>query len=166
MYLPWNCVTHKVPDGVSAELARLVTPLSNGIEWALNAGGVGYASTVLIQGPGQQGLAQVVASQQAGASLIIVSGTTRDAGRMELAQALGADAVIDVQQEDALARVLELAGGQGVDVVLDCTVGAGTGPGPARYRRAEAPRGGDGHAGRDDGVSAHHVSLLPWGKDA
>ena len=82
MYLPWNSVTHKVPDGVTAELAGLVPPLSNGIEWALNAGGVGYASTVLIQGPGQQGLSQVVASVQAGASLVIVSGTTRDAGRL------------------------------------------------------------------------------------
>jgi threonine dehydrogenase-like Zn-dependent dehydrogenase len=128
MYLPWNSVTHKVPGGVSAELAGLVTPLSNGIEWALNAGKVGYASTVLIQGPGQQGLSQVVASKQAGASLIIVSGTTRDATRLDLAKALGADAVIDVQQEDALARVRELTGGKGVDVVLDCTAGAGSAP--------------------------------------
>ena len=103
MYLPWNAVTHKVPDGVSAELAGLVTPLSNGIEWALNAGKVGYATTVLIQGPGQQGLSQVVASKQAGASLIVVTGTTRDATRLQLAKDLGADAVIDVQQEDALA---------------------------------------------------------------
>jgi threonine dehydrogenase-like Zn-dependent dehydrogenase len=128
MYLPWNSVTHKVPDGVSAELAGLVTPLSNGIEWALNAGRVGYASTVLIQGPGQQGLSQVVASKQAGASLIVVTGTTRDASRLQLARDLGADATIDVQQEDALERVLELTGGTGVDVVLDCTSGAGTAP--------------------------------------
>jgi len=128
MYLPWNAITHKVPDGVTAELAGLVTPLSNGIEWALNAGRVGYASTVLIQGPGQQGLSQVVASKQAGASLIIVTGTTRDASRLELATALGADAVIDVLTEDALGRVLELTGGTGVDVVLDCTSGAGTAP--------------------------------------
>jgi threonine dehydrogenase-like Zn-dependent dehydrogenase len=128
MYLPWNAVTHRVPDGVSAELAGLVTPLSNGIEWALNAGGVGYDSTVLIQGPGQQGLSQVVASKQAGASLIIVTGTTRDASRLELAKALGADHVIDVLTEDALTRVLEITGGKGVDVVLDCTAGAGTAP--------------------------------------
>ena len=128
MYLPWNAVTHKVPEGVSAELAGLVTPLSNGIEWALNAGGVGYDSTVLIQGPGQQGLSQVVASKQAGASLVIVTGTTRDASRLELAKMLGADHVIDVLTEDALGRVLELTGGKGVDVVLDCTAGAGTAP--------------------------------------
>ena len=128
LYLPWNSVTHRVPDGVSAELAGLVTPLSNGIEWALVTAGVGYDSTVLIQGPGQQGLSQVVACKQAGASLIIVAGTTRDTARLALAQELGADEVIDVTREDALGRIMEITGGRGVDVVLDCTAGAGTAP--------------------------------------
>lgn len=128
MYLPWNAVLHKLPDSVSNEEAGLVTPLSNGIEWALYDAGVGFMSTVLIQGPGQQGLSQVVACKQAGASLIIVTGTTRDAARLELAKTLGADHAIDVQEEDALARVLALTDGNGVDVVLDCTAGAGTTP--------------------------------------
>lgn len=128
MYLPWNAVVHKVPDTVSAELAGIVTPLSNGIEWALYDAGVGLMSTVLIQGPGQQGLSQVVACRQAGAALVLVTGTTRDVTRLELARTLGADHVIDVQQEDALHRVMEITGGEGVDVVLDCTAGAGVTP--------------------------------------
>ncbi len=128
MYLPWNCVIHKVPDNVTDDEAGIITPLSNGIEWALYDCGVGFMSTVLIQGPGQQGLSQVVACKQAGAALIVVTGTTRDAARLELAQTLGADHVIDVQQEDALERVMEITGGKGVDVVLDCTAGAGTTP--------------------------------------
>jgi threonine dehydrogenase-like Zn-dependent dehydrogenase len=128
MYLPWNAVLHKVPDSVSNGEAGIITPLSNGIEWALYDCGVGFMSTVLIQGPGQQGLSQVVACKQAGASLIAVTGTTRDAARLELAKKLGADHVIDVQREDALDRVLEITAGKGVDVVLDCTAGAGTTP--------------------------------------
>jgi threonine dehydrogenase-like Zn-dependent dehydrogenase len=128
MYLPWNAVVHKVPDGVSAELAGVVTPLSNGIEWALFDAGVGYGSSVLIQGPGQQGLSQVVACKQAGASLIIVTGTTRDVARLELAKTLGADHVIDIQSEDPLERIMDVTSGRGVDVVLDCTSGAGTAP--------------------------------------
>lgn len=128
LYLPWNAVLHKVPDGVSAELAGVVTPMSNGIEWALFEAGVGYDSTVLIQGPGQQGLSQVVACKQAGASLIIVTGTTRDAARLELATTLGADHVIDVRTEDPLSRIMDITGGRGVDVVLDCTAGAGAAP--------------------------------------
>jgi threonine dehydrogenase-like Zn-dependent dehydrogenase len=128
MYLPWNCVIHKVPDNVTPEEAGIITPLSNGIEWALYDCGVGFMSTVLIQGPGQQGLSQVVACKQAGAALIIVTGTSRDRARLDLAKTLGADHVIDVDAEDPLTQVLELTGGAGVDVVLDCTAGAGTTP--------------------------------------
>jgi threonine dehydrogenase-like Zn-dependent dehydrogenase len=128
MYLPWNAVLHKVPDGVSAELAGLVTPLSNGIEWALLAAGVGYGATVLIQGPGQQGLSQVVACKQAGASKIIVTGTTKDRARLDLAVALGADETIDVTTTNAHEQVMDSTGGKGVDFVLDCTSRAGTAP--------------------------------------
>ncbi len=128
MYLPWNAVVHKVPAGVSAELAGIATPLSNGIEWALYDCGVGYGTTVLIQGPGQQGLSQIVACKQAGASLVIVTGTSRDHARLEAATALGADHVVDVDESDPLESILEITGGDGVDVVLDCTAGAGTAP--------------------------------------
>lgn len=128
MFLPWNAVVHKVPDGVSAELAGVVTPMSNGIEWAIFDGGVGVNSSVLIQGPGQQGLSQVVACHQAGASLIIVTGRTRDKARLDVAMTLGAHHVIDVQQEDPLEKIMDITGGKGVDIVLDCTSGAGTAP--------------------------------------
>lgn len=128
VYLPWNSVLHHVPKGVTPELAGLATPMSNGIEWSLFDGGVGYNSTVLIQGPGQQGLSQTVICKQAGAALIIVTGTSKDAKRLEVATQLGADHIINVDQEDTLARVKELTGGEGVDVVLDCTAGAGYTP--------------------------------------
>lgn len=128
MYLPWNAVVHKVPDGVSPELAGVVTPMANGIQWALLDCKVGYNSRVLIQGPGQQGLSQAVACKQAGASLIIVTGTSKDKARLEVAKKLGADHVINVEEEDPLARIDAITGGEGVDVALDCTAGAGTIP--------------------------------------
>ena len=128
VYLPWNAVVHHVPKGVTPELAGLVTPMANGVEWSLFDANVGYNSTVLIQGPGQQGLSQTVICKQAGASLIIVTGTSKDAARLEVAKQLGADYVIDVQKGDPLARIMEITGGQGVDISLDCTAGAGTIP--------------------------------------
>ena len=127
-YLPWNSVLHHVPKGVTPELAGLVTPMANGVEWSLFDGEVGYDSRVLIQGPGQQGLSQTVICKQAGASLVIVTGTSKDTARLEVAKTLGADHVIDVEKEDPLARIREITGGEGVDVVLDCTAGAGTKP--------------------------------------
>jgi len=60
--------------------------------------------------------------------MIIVTGTTRDKARLELARELGADYVVDVLQEDPLGAVMDCTGGRGVDFVLDCTSRAGTAP--------------------------------------
>ncbi|WP_439523976.1 zinc-dependent alcohol dehydrogenase [Marivita sp.] len=128
MYLPWNAIIHKVPDGLSPELAGVVTPMANGIQWALFDCGVGYDSRVLVQGPGQQGLSQVISARQAGAALIIVTGTNKDKKRLDVALKLGADAVINVEEEDPVERIREITCGEGVDVALDCTAGAGTAP--------------------------------------
>jgi threonine dehydrogenase-like Zn-dependent dehydrogenase len=69
-----------------------------------------------------------MASKLAGAEKIIITGTAKDARRLEVATAVGADVTIDISREDALARVMEVTGGRGVDVVIDCTVGAGPEP--------------------------------------
>jgi threonine dehydrogenase-like Zn-dependent dehydrogenase len=69
-----------------------------------------------------------VICKQAGASLIIVTGTSKDGARLEVARKLGADHAINVETEDPLARIMEITGRKGVDVVLDCTAGAGTVP--------------------------------------
>jgi threonine dehydrogenase-like Zn-dependent dehydrogenase len=47
---------------------------------------------------------------------------------MDVALKLGADYVINVEKEDPLERIKEITGGEGVDVALDCTAGAGTKP--------------------------------------
>ena len=51
LYLPLNAVLHQVPKCLSPEHAGLATPMSNGIQWTLIDAGVGYGSTVLVQGP-------------------------------------------------------------------------------------------------------------------
>ncbi len=126
LFMPWNAVVHKLPDNVTSELAGIATPLANGIQWALYEADIGYGSVVLIQGPGQQGLAQIVSCKQAGADIIIITGTSKDAARLELAKELGADHTIDVQKTDPLEAILEITKGIGVDVSIDCTAGAGT----------------------------------------
>src|SRR5260370_4577059 len=132
LYLPLNAVLHKVPRGLTAEEAGVATPMSNGIQWALFDGGVGYASTVLIQGPGQQGLCCLMASKHAGADRVIVTGTSKDVRRLEVARAFCADHVIDVQTEDPLARIMEISSSRGVASTIDFTVGAGPSPMPLR----------------------------------
>src|SRR5574340_766651 len=79
----------------------------------------GPGDVVLILGPGQRGLASVIAARAAGADTIIVTGLSRDAAKLALARELGADHTIDIEQEDARARVREFTGGRGADVVVE-----------------------------------------------
>lgn len=119
MQLRPQSVVHKIPDGVSARDAVLFNPLGAGFEWAVRAAGTRPGDSVLVLGPGQRGLASVVAAREAGAASVIVTGRGSDAHRLELARRFGATATIDVDTEDTVARVLELTGGRGVDRAVD-----------------------------------------------
>jgi threonine dehydrogenase-like Zn-dependent dehydrogenase len=125
MYMHPNAVVHRMPSGVPSEHAAAFLPFSNGVEWAYRYGEVGLGKAILVQGPGQQGLACVIAAKEAGAACIIVSGLARDARRLEIARKLGADVTVDIESEDLVARVRDATGGQGVDVVVNVSGGRG-----------------------------------------
>ncbi|HEY2776144.1 MAG TPA: alcohol dehydrogenase catalytic domain-containing protein [Candidatus Binatia bacterium] len=124
MYLDPNTLLHKIDRSIPAELAVMFNPLGAGFRWAVEAGEVGPGDTVLILGPGQRGLASVIACRAAGAAKIIVTGLARDGAKMALAREFGADATIDVENEDVRTRVKELTGGRGADVVVEVSANA------------------------------------------
>ena len=123
MYVHPNAIVHKVPAHIQAAHAAAFLPFSNGIEWAYGYGEVGIGDAILIQGPGQQGLACVIAAKAAGAARIIVSGLARDDKRLEVARHLGATHTINVEEEDLVQKVRDYTGGDGVDVAVDVTGG-------------------------------------------
>jgi threonine dehydrogenase-like Zn-dependent dehydrogenase len=126
MYLHPDTVLHKVPDHIDANEAAFYLPLSNGFEWAINYGGTKAGKVVVVQGPGQQGLACVMAAKEAGASQVIVSGIGRDEARLQAARQLGADAVVNVDSEDLVERVKDITGGHGADVIINVSGADGT----------------------------------------
>ena len=119
MYLDPNAVVHKVDPTLAPQTAVMFNPLGAGFRWAVEMPGTGPGDTVVIQGPGQRGLASVLACREAGAAKIIVTGLEADAAKLALARHFGADATIDVENEDPVQRVRELTDGRGADVVVD-----------------------------------------------
>ncbi len=128
VYLPWNSVIHHVPRA-----SRRNWPALSRRWRTASSGRCSTAASLQLHradpGPGPAG---PVADRdlQAGRRLADhrPTGTGRTRARLEVAKKLGADYVIDVTKEDPLARIMEITGGKGVDVSLDCTAGAGTIP--------------------------------------
>lgn len=121
MYLPANAVMHRIEADLPAKWATLAIPFGNGVQWAVLDGGAGPGKTVMVVGPGQQGLGCVLAAKAAGADRVILTGATRDRARLDLALRLGADHVIDIERDDLRKAVNDLTRGNGVDVVVDTT---------------------------------------------
>lgn len=119
LYLPPNAIVHPVDPTLPPELAVLFNPLGAGFRWAVEIPRTRPGDTVLVLGPGQRGLASVIACREAGAGAILVTGLSRDAHKLALAREFGADHTIDVEREDVVARVRELTGGRGADVVVE-----------------------------------------------
>jgi threonine dehydrogenase-like Zn-dependent dehydrogenase len=121
IHLHPNSILHKVRGDIPAEVAVMFNPLGAGVRWAVHLGEAGLGSTVLVLGAGQRGLSAILAARAAGAATIIATGLARDANKLELAREFGADHTINVEEEDTVARVREITGGDGVDVVLELT---------------------------------------------
>lgn len=119
MYLHPNSILHRVDATLPPEIAVMYNPLGAGFRWAVEIPRTAPGDTVVILGPGQRGLAAVIACREVGAGTIIVTGLAADARKLELARRFGADHTIDVQNEDAIARVKALTHGRGADVVVD-----------------------------------------------
>jgi threonine dehydrogenase-like Zn-dependent dehydrogenase len=121
VYLHPNAILHRMRNDIPADIAVMFNPLGAGVRWACHLGALQMGDTVLILGCGQRGLAALIAARAAGAGTVIMTGLTRDSAKLELAVELGADHVIDVEQEDTVARVMDITGGAGADLVLELT---------------------------------------------
>ena len=120
LYIAPHANVHKIGRDVPLEAAVLISAvLGNAIRWLRIIGGVTIGDTVVIEGPGQQGLAGVVAARESGAANIIVTGTSVDTARMELAREFGATYCCNIDTEDPVELVRDITGGDMADVVME-----------------------------------------------
>jgi L-iditol 2-dehydrogenase len=113
-----NTMVH-VPDDMSDEEATLVVTAGTAMYGLDVMGGIIAGEPVVVLGPGPIGLMGVGVAKALGASPVILTGTRER--RLEMGKRLGADHVVDVTKEDAVAAVARLTGGKGVHYVLECS---------------------------------------------
>ena len=109
---------HRIPDALNFEEATLITTAGTGMYGITRVGGIDAGETVVVAGPGPIGLMAVQLTKATGAGRVIITGTRDE--RLSLALKLGADLAINTKKENVIKRVLELTGGLGADVVLEC----------------------------------------------
>ncbi len=113
---PQNRVFH-LPDNVPMQHAPMVEMYALG-HHILQRGKVQPGETVALLGAGRLGLSILdVLCHSSGANTVIV--VDLHPFRLETARKLGADYTIDLHQDDAIALVKEITGGEGVDCVIE-----------------------------------------------
>ena len=110
--------TWAVPDGLSIEQAACVPiPFGTADDCLFEFGHLREGETVLIQGGGGGvGLAAIQLAKRAGARVLATASTD---GKLERLAEFGMDEGINYADRDLVAAVMELTGGNGVDLVVD-----------------------------------------------
>jgi S-(hydroxymethyl)glutathione dehydrogenase/alcohol dehydrogenase len=112
----------KVPEDTPLEIACVIgCAIQTGVGAVLNTAKVEEGATVLVMGLGGIGVSIVQGARLANAARIIVSDPV--ASRRDYAANFGATDILDPNQDDVVARAIELTGGIGVDYAFD---GAGS----------------------------------------
>ncbi|MDE2989784.1 MAG: zinc-binding dehydrogenase [Chloroflexota bacterium] len=125
LYLPPRARVHRVSERITPEVGVVIgAVLANGIRWVQTLGNAGIGDTVVVFGPGPQGLACTIAAHAAGASRIIVVGLARDRARLDLAQELGATETL-IASDATVAEIEALTAGRMADVAIDVTASPG-----------------------------------------
>lgn len=114
-------IVHRIPDSVPDHYAALTEPLCVALNGLVERARIAPGDTVLVQGAGPIGIMALQVAKVNGAGMVIVCGTDADETRLEVAKALGADVVLNVQRDDPLELLHDLGEGFGADVVVDAT---------------------------------------------
>ncbi len=108
---------YAIPDSVGFEEASLITNLGCVLYGFETVGGYLVGDHVVVIGPGPLGLIAVEVAKALCAGKVYLVGTRTS--RLQVGKALGADRIIDVNQEDPVKVVREETRGMGADLVVE-----------------------------------------------
>lgn len=117
-YLVPGTIVHKQNENMADSAASISSVVANGVRWVKTLGRIGFGESVVISGPGSQGLCSLAAALHSGANPVVVLGLECDTDRLKLAEEFGAHHVINVDREDPVETVTRLIPG-GPDAVIE-----------------------------------------------
>lgn len=111
-----------IKTDLAPEVAVITEPFTIGVH-AVMRGGIEIGDTVVVQGSGAIGLVTLVCAKISGAAKIVMVGGP--AGRLELAERMGADVTVDIEEVASADDRTEIVRshtprGAGADVVFEC----------------------------------------------
>jgi len=105
------------PSARAAAVGLLGCGVMAGIGAAINTGGVGRGDSVAVIGCGGVGDGAIAGAALAGATTIIAVDT--DEQKLEWARGFGATHTVNARNDDVIAKIQDLTGGFGADVVIE-----------------------------------------------
>jgi len=108
-----------LPGPVSVEVGALCEPLAVAMN-AVRLSQILPGEQAVILGPGPIGLLTLLSLKAAGV-YVVMTGTAADTQRLGLAKRLGADLILNVDEDNPVSTILRATDGQGVDVVFEAT---------------------------------------------
>jgi len=116
-YVAWpEAWSFKLPDGMNTVEGALIEPLNVGLH-AVNQSEIKYGQSAAILGSGCIGLCTLLSLKMAGVTEIYVVDVIQK--RLDKAIELGATAIINGKENNAVDAIKELTNGKGVDVCFE-----------------------------------------------
>jgi 2-desacetyl-2-hydroxyethyl bacteriochlorophyllide A dehydrogenase len=107
---------YRVPEGMPAEVAALVEPVSCGVH-GIDLAGIETGDTVAVIGGGTMGLVMAQLARASGAARVLVVEPLEQ--KRAIAEQRGVDLVLDPATDDVPSAIRDLTG-VGADVVIEC----------------------------------------------
>lgn len=111
-----NCM--KLPDEMSFEAGALSTDLMGTLYYAQKRLNVSGTDVCVVFGLGPMGAAGIMVAKARGATVVAID--VLDV-RLEMAQKLGADELVNSKSSDPVAAITKFTDGLGADVAIDCS---------------------------------------------
>ena len=113
-----NSLVHKVSAALPPHHAAFAEPLACSLH-AVERAGIQFNDTVVVAGCGPIGLGMVAGARAKSPAHVIALDMAPE--KLELARECGADVIINIGQQDAVALVKEMTDGYGADVYIEGT---------------------------------------------